>query len=110
MIVRAKASPMRTAKWLLSPLSRDSSSSTDVARLTISISSSALAAKANSGQPMRLASDGLEDREGAAEGRRRVADRGPHRRFLPSRLEQPRDLTGRWKCDFERGPGLSVSS
>ena len=47
------ASPIRTAKWPLSPLSRDRSSRMGVARLTISISSSALAASANNGRPTR---------------------------------------------------------
>ena len=46
------ASPMRTAKCAASPVSRDRSSSSGVARLTISISSSALAASANSGRPI----------------------------------------------------------
>ena len=51
--ITTTASPIRTAKWPLSPVSRDRSSSTGVATLTISISSSALAASANSGRPTR---------------------------------------------------------
>ena len=44
---------MRTAKCPLSPVSRDKSSNIGVAMLTISTSSSELAASANSGRPTR---------------------------------------------------------
>ena len=47
------ASPIGTEKCALSPVARARSSSTGAARLVISISSSALAASANSGRPMR---------------------------------------------------------
>ena len=46
-------SPIRTAKCPLSPVSRDKSSSTGVAMLTISTSSRELAASTNSGRPTR---------------------------------------------------------